>query len=81
MTGFSGPNDIVDLVANYCQATDDFFNKLYNVLKNFFTFGPETKSAKSDTWLSGGPVTSVTGDQVCYLSEHGFKSLVLDVQA
>lgn len=38
MTGLSGPNDIVDLVANYCQATDDFFNKLYNVLKNF-TFG------------------------------------------
>lgn len=39
MTGLSGPNDIVDLVANYSQATDDFFNKLYNVLKNFFTFG------------------------------------------
>lgn len=39
MTGLSSPNDIVELVANYCQATDDFFNKLYNILKNFFTFG------------------------------------------
>lgn len=42
---------------------------------------PETKSAKSDAWLGGGPVTSVTGDQVCYLSEHGCKPLVLDVQS
>lgn len=38
MTRLSGTNDIVDLVANYCQATDDFFNKLSNLLKNF-TFG------------------------------------------
>lgn len=39
MTSLSRTNYIVDLVANYCQATDDFFNKLSNVLKNFFTFG------------------------------------------
>lgn len=31
MTSLSGTNDIVDPVANYCQATDDFFNKLSNV--------------------------------------------------
>lgn len=31
MTSLSGTNDIVSPVANYCQATDDFFNKLSNV--------------------------------------------------
>lgn len=37
MTTLSGTNDIVDLVANYYQATDDSFIKLSNVLTNFFT--------------------------------------------
>lgn len=35
MTGLANTNDIVDLVASYCQATEDFFNKLYNVLKKY----------------------------------------------
>lgn len=39
MNILSSTNDIVGLVAYYCQATDDFFNKLSNVLKNFFAFG------------------------------------------
>lgn len=50
MTGLSGPNDIVDLVASYCQATDDFFNKLYNVLKNFFSFGQYSGNQKPNLY-------------------------------
>lgn len=39
MASLSGPNDIVDLMGNIVRALMTFFNKLYNVLENFFTFG------------------------------------------
>jgi len=55
----------------------------YNVLKNFFTFGQCSGNQKPN--LQNQPLGSVEGlrpqEQVCYLSEHEFKSLVLDVQA